>query len=405
MTPGARISAAMEILDAIFSGRRAADIAMTDWARANRYAGSSDRRMIEARVFTALRRRNACLLQVHGQTGARALVLGSLRLEGLGAAQIEALGGDGPHAFGPLSAAERASLGLSPQPSAGPWDDWDYPHWLHGELALSLGDDLAAEMEAAQARAPLDLRVNALRGTREDARAALGRDGVEADPLALAPHALRVRGHAKLESLDAHRSGLIEVQDAASQAVCHLLDPRPGERIVDLCAGAGGKALAMAALMGNQGVVLACDVDGKRLGRLAPRAVRCGATIIEMTGDPYAAHPHLTQGSADAVLVDAPCSGSGTWRRNPEAKWTLDAHRLASYRAAQAQALDRGLALTRPGGRLVYAVCSLLRSEGEEAVEAALARTPGWRLAGTRRFSPASTGTDGFFAAHLSRLA
>jgi 16S rRNA (cytosine967-C5)-methyltransferase len=153
--------------------------------------------------------------------------------------------------------------------------------------------------------------------------------------------------------------------------------------------------------MRNQGSVLACDVDGKRLGRLAPRAVRAGATMVELTGDPYAEHPHLTPASADAVLVDAPCSGTGTWRRNPEAKWTLDAERLAGYRAMQARCVDRAIELARPGGRILYATCSLLRCEGEDQVDAALARHDGWRIAAQRRFSPAKTDTDGFFASLL----
>ena len=161
--------------------------------------------------------------------------------------------------------------------------------------------------------------------------------------------------------------------------------------------------MALAAAMRNQGTILACDVDGKRLGRLAPRAVRCGASIVELTGDPYADHPHLAKGAADAVLVDAPCSGSGTWRRNPEAKWTLDAERLAGYRAAQSRALDRAFELAGKDGRILYATCSLLKSEGEDQVEAALVRHQGWRVAAMRRFSPATTDTDGFFAALLTR--
>jgi 16S rRNA (cytosine967-C5)-methyltransferase len=401
MTPGARLAAAIEVLDHVLGKRRAADVALSEWARANRFAGSGDRRAIEGRVYCVLRRRNECAAAMSGHDDARALVLGSLRLEGLDPEKIENLLQDGPHAPGPPSPGERTLLQTAMDDAPPLWTALNYPEWLHPELARSLGGGLAGEMEAMQARAALDLRANALKTDRRGAKAALARDGVETDESALAPHALRVRGHAKLDAVEAFLGGLVEVQDAASQAVCEMVQARPGDRIVDLCAGAGGKSLALAAAMKNQGAILACDVDGKRLGRLAPRAVRAGATIVELTGDPYTDHPHLTPGVADAALVDAPCSGSGTWRRNPEAKWTLDAERLTGYRNAQAQALDRAVQLVRPGGRILYATCSLLKSEGEDQVDAALTRHAGWRTAAMRRFSPAATDTDGFFAALL----
>jgi 16S rRNA (cytosine967-C5)-methyltransferase len=401
MTPGARLAAAIDVLKEIMMRRRAADVALADWARAHRFAGSGDRRAIEARVYAILRRRNECAHAMSGHDEPRALILGGLRLEGLSLDQILALVTDGPHAPGVLTPGERTLLETPAAPATAPWIRLNYPEWLNPELARSLGEQLDAEMEAMHARAAMDLRVNTLKTDRASAMAALAREGIETDPSNLAPQALRVRGNPKLDASEPFRNGWVEVQDAASQAVCAMLEAKPGERIVDLCAGAGGKALALAAAMENQGAILACDVDGKRLGRLAPRAVRGGATMIELTGDPYAAHPHMMPASADAVLVDAPCSGSGTWRRNPEAKWTLDAARLSGYRTAQAQALDRALCLTRPGGRILFTTCSLLKAEGEDQVEAALARHPGWRITATRRFSPAATDTDGFFAAVL----
>ncbi len=172
-----------------------------------------------------------------------------------------------------------------------------------------------------------------------------------------------------------------------------------GQRVIDLCAGAGGKTLALAARMHNKGQLLACDVDAQRLGRLAPRAVRAGATMIELVGDPYADHPQLQEGIADAVLVDAPCSGSGTWRRNPEARWTLDDSRLQAHQAAQLQALDRAVELCRSGGHILFVTCSLLRCEGEDQAEAAQIRVPHLRLLTSQRWSPAQTQTDGFYAA------
>lgn len=405
MTPGARLAAAIDILGSVLSRRRAADVATTEWARANRFAGSGDRRAVGARVYAVLRRRNECADAMAGHDDPRALVLGSLRLEGLAAEQADALFTDGPHAPGALSVGERALFDAPIPTAAGPWSRLNYPEWLHAELLRSLGTELEGEMEAMLTRAPLDLRVNALKTDLLGARRSLAHDGVETDPTVLSPLALRVRGQAKLESTEAYLSGLVEVQDTASQAVCDMADAKAGEHIVDLCAGAGGKALALAAAMKNQGLVLACDVDGKRLGRLAPRAVRCGATIVQLVGDPYGDHQHLSPASADAVLVDAPCSGSGTWRRNPEAKWTLDADRLAGYRQAQAQALDRAFTVVRPQGRVIYATCSLLRCEGEDQVDAVEIRQPGWRAVTARRFSPGSTETDGFFAAVFRRVA
>jgi 16S rRNA (cytosine967-C5)-methyltransferase len=401
MTPGARLAAAIEILNDVLSRRRAADVALADWARAHRFAGSGDRRAIEARIYVVLRRRNECAAAMCGHEDPRALVVGSLKLEGLTFDQAAALLTDGPHAPGAPTAGERENWRYTLPSAVPPWTRLNYPEWLHPELERSLTDRLDSEMEAMLSRAALDLRVNTLRAARNDAQAALMREGVETDPSAVAPNALRVRGNPRLDGVETFRNGSVEVQDAASQAVCEMLEAKPGERIVDLCAGAGGKSLALAAAMNNQGAILACDVDGKRLGRLAPRAVRCGATIVELTGDPYADHPHLAKGAADAVLVDAPCSGSGTWRRNPEAKWTLDTERLAGYRAAQSRTLDRAFELTRDDGRILYATCSLLQSEGEDQIEAALIRHPGWRAASMRRFSPSTTDTDGFFAALL----
>jgi 16S rRNA (cytosine967-C5)-methyltransferase len=403
MTPGARLAASIEILSEVLAQRRAADVAAAEWARAHRFAGSGDRRAIEARVYTVLRRRNECAHAMGGHDDARALILGALRLEGVDADAANTLFTDGPHAPGALTVGERALYDVPKADDAAPWIRLNYPEWLHPELERSLGVGLDSEMEAMLSRAALDLRVNTLKSDRRGAAASLAREGVETAESQLAAQALRVLGNPKVDKTQTYASGWFEVQDAASQAVCEMLSAQPGERVVDLCAGAGGKSLALAAAMKNQGSILACDVDGKRLGRLAPRAVRCGATMIELTGDPYGAHQHLTPQSADAAIVDAPCSGSGTWRRNPESKWTLDAERLNGYRAAQSQALDRAVQLVRPGGRLLYVTCSLLKSEGEDQVDAALTRHAGWRVASQRRFSPASTDTDGFYAALLQK--
>ena len=218
-----------------------------------------------------------------------------------------------------------------------------------------------------------------------------------------------------VDQLPLFAGGAIEVQDEGSQIVGLALDAQPGQRIVDLCAGAGGKTLALAAAMANDGRILACDTDRARLQRLAPRAERAGVNIVESRLlDPMQEADALAdwRGSADGVLVDAPCSGTGTWRRNPEARWRLTPQRLDRLTATQARILDIAARLVRPGGALVHIVCSLLDAEGTGQVDAFLKRHPGWTVdrldlpAGTPhgqgvRLDPASHGTDGFFVARL----
>lgn len=259
-------------------------------------------------------------------------------------------------------------------------------------------------LPALVGRAPLDVRVNPLRPA----------DPPEGVPLRI-PGGLRLPTGTPIEALPAFREGGIEVQDEGSQIVGLALPAAPGDRIVDLCAGAGGKTLALAARMRNQGVLLACDTDRVRLSRLPPRAARAGASVIETRLlDPEREMRALAEwrGSADGVLVDAPCSGTGTWRRNPEARWRLTSARLDRLRALQGHVLATGAALVRPGGALVYVVCSLLDAEGPDQVDAFLADQPGWTADGLQlpagaphgagwRLEPARDGTDGFFVARL----
>jgi len=279
------------------------------------------------------------------------------------------------------------------------------PSWLVEKLAAS-----GVEGEEAQAlleRAPLDIRVNALR-----ASAAPLPDGGEKT---VAAHGWRYPPDTRIEQSQAYASGAIEVQDTGSQLTCEAVAAKPGEVVIDLCAGAGGKTLALAAAMDGKGKLIACDTDRTRLSRLAPRAERAGAGMIEtVLLDPGREATALAQfvGGADAVLVDAPCSGTGTWRRNPEARWRLTEKALARYAETQARLLDLGATLVKPGGRLVFVTCSLLDGEGAGQAEAFLARHPGWEArppvlpAGTRRgqgirLSPYHDGTDGFFVARF----
>lgn len=284
------------------------------------------------------------------------------------------------------------------------------PAWLIERLtAAGLDADAQASLLG---RAPLDVRANTLKITREELRARLP---VEAEP-AIAPHALRLPSGSAAESWPEFSEGLFEVQDAGSQITCIALGVQPGEAVVDLCAGAGGKTLALGAALENKGALLACDIDRARLSRLPDRAARAGVLVESRLLNPGSEPAMLAdwQGKADAVMIDAPCSGTGTWRRNPEARWRLDAKAIDRYCAMQANVLAIGAGLVRPGGRLTYVVCSLLDAEGADRIAAFLAANSGWDVvlpslpAGRPhghgwRLVPFWDGTDGFFFATLVR--
>ena len=422
MTPGARLAAAIEVLTEVFARGAAADRVLTAWGRSHRFAGSKDRAAIGARVYLVLRRLNECAFRMDGDREPRALVLGSLAVaDGLDVEQIDALCRDGTHAPGPLTANERAALQATVSADE-PWVRLNYPQWLHADLAAAFAGRLEAEMLALNVRAPLDLRVNSLKAKPGDVLVELKHEGIDASSCRYAPYGLRIAAgnDAKVTKLDAYESGRVEVQDEASQIAVLLAGARAGDIVIDLAAGAGGKSLALAAMMQNRGRVFACDVDPTRLAALLARVVRSGAIIIEPAGDPCAL-PRPPAG-ADIVFVDAPCSGSGTWRRNPEAKWTLTPAKLDTYRAAQAQLLDRAAELCASNGRVVFATCSVLPSEGPDQIAAFLARYAGWSVkpateawiaatavappTGLKRFgtlTPAQDGTDGFFVAVLAQ--
>lgn len=390
MTPQARVQAAIEILDAVIAAARSrgapADRLFTEWFRPRRFAGSGDRRAVRELVYAAIR---AC-----GEVPAsgRAAVL---RLAAADPA-LRALFDGSRHGPAPIAADETpAQAGVAPT-------------WLEAALAESGLD--AQERAALLDRAPLDIRINRL-------RAALARLPEPGEP-SPAPDGRRYPPNTPVEQWEAYAAGAIEVQDAGSQLVCEAVGAQPGEAIVDLCAGAGGKTLALAAAMDDRGTLLACDADRARLARLAPRAERAGASIVAtrlLDAGREATALGDWRGRADAVLVDAPCSGTGTWRRNPEARWRLDRRELDRLVTLQARLLDVAAELVRPGGRLVHVVCSLLDAEGAGQVDAFLRRHPDWRAvplalgAGTPRgaglrLTPHSDATDGFFVARLERL-
>lgn len=393
MTPSARVQAAIEILDAIIAAARAngapADRLFSDWFRTRRFAGSGDRRAVRELVYAAIR---AC--GPVPATGRAAM----LRLAA-DDSTLAALFDGARHSPAPIAADETpASGGIAPE-------------WLEAALAQSgiTGDDARSLL----ARAPLDVRVNALKADRETLQLP-----VPAEPLPT-PQGLRLPPGTPVETWDAYTRGQIEVQDLGSQLAAQALAARPGETVVDLCAGAGGKTLALAADMANTGRLIACDASRTRLAQLAPRAARAGVAIIQerlLDGGREAAALTDLAGKVDAVLIDAPCSGTGTWRRNPEARWRLTPERLAQLTTLQSRLFDLGAALVRPGGRLAWVVCSLLDVEGTRQVEAFLSRHPGqWQpqplalpLGDSRgpglRLVPSRHETDGFFVATLLRL-
>jgi 16S rRNA (cytosine967-C5)-methyltransferase len=392
MTPSARIQAAIEVLDLVIAAARGngppADRIVSDWFRPRRFAGSGDRRAVRDLVYAAIRRCG----EVPESGRAAMLLLASQD------ATLAALFDGGRHAPKPIAPDEAAAIaGIAPR-------------WLENALAES--GIVGGEAEALLARAPLDIRVNTLKASRDSIELP-----IEAVPTA-APDGLRVPFGSPVEQWDVYTQGLIEVQDAGSQLACAAVAATPGETVIDLCAGAGGKTLALAAAMDNRGVLIASDTDRARLSRLEPRAARAGAGIIETvlldTGREAEALA-AWHDRADAVLVDAPCSGTGTWRRNPEARWRLSPAQLARYVTLQTRLLDLGATLVRPQGRLVYVTCSLLDAEGAKQVGSFLDRHRDWRAmppdlpAGSARgagvrLSPMRDETDGFFVARLQRL-
>jgi len=416
MTPSARLQAAIEILTGLEARSTPADRLLRDWFRARRYAGSKDRAAIGEFVFTILRHRASFGWRMGGDESPRALVLAALLAEGKSPADVAALFDGGKYSPPPLSDAETARLSTPPSGEPPLYVQGEFPAFLEGELVRAFGTDLIAETRALCARAPVDLRVNTLKAAREDVLCALRGDGVAAGETPYSPIGIRIAGErlaTDLRRSALFESGAIEFQDEAAQVAAILCAAKPGERICDLAAGAGGKSLALAAAMENKGEIVACDVAAQRLARIGPRAARAGAIIIT----PHLMNHGLPTGPFDAVLIDAPCSGSGTWRRQPELKWRTSPEWLAGLTAVQRRLLADGAKLVRPGGRLIYATCSVLPGENEDRVAEFLARNPQfrvlpagpvwqvavprrvWPVAGDKfRASPYATGTDGFFA-------
>jgi 16S rRNA (cytosine967-C5)-methyltransferase len=437
VTPGARLQAAIELLAAIHASPSPADRVSAAFFRARRYMGGQDRREVMDRAYLVLRRRATLDWWLDRASGEppvdreRARMIAALALmDGWSADRIAGSFDGGQYRPAPLTPAERRlakelqgkALEHPDQPFA---VRYEFPAWLEGELRAAFDGGLGAEMVAVMAEAETDLRANTLKAGRDTAIAALAAEGVEARPTPLSPLGLRVASRPPLAGLSCFKQGLIEVQDEGSQLVALLVDARPGQWVADFCAGAGGKTLALAAAMGNKGKLVATDVLKGRVERAATRLNRAGVHNVERRGLAGERDPWVKRhaGSFDRVLLDAPCSGSGTWRRNPDAKWRLKPDDIGELVALQRRILESAARLVKPGGRLLYATCSFLARENEEQIDWFLAQNPEFTLLPVSEIwrsviggealvpdpylalTPARHGTDGFFMAALQRRA
>jgi len=425
MRDGGRLTAAIEVLTEIETRHKPVRLAMKNWGEGARYAGSKDRAFISGLVLDVLRRKRSLGWRM-GDDSLRAAVLGTLHfhwdwpLERLADAA-----GDEVHGHGPLTDAERQALAaprdLADAPSA---VRGDYPDWLDASLARAFGDDRAAEAAALSERAPVDLRVNTLK--TDPARALKALTTFDARPPGLLPNALRVAAPAAadrsgaVEAIPQFSKGWFEVQDLGSQVAAAAAGDVKGKQVLDLCAGGGGKTLALAAAMGNTGQIYAYDSDPRRLTDTIRRGDRAGVRNLQVR-TPLNPEPLKDLAAKmDVVFIDAPCSGTGSWRRHPDTKWRLTPETLAKRQADQDQVLDDGVGFVKAGGRMVYVTCSVLPEEDEDRVTAFLERHPGFARTpatadpalakyltsdGDLRLTPRTSATDGFYVAVLERQA
>lgn len=426
MQLGGRMAAAIEVLTDIETRHTSAAMALHDWGRAHRFAGSGDRAAIGNLVYDVLRGK-AGLAQLMGGDAPRGLVLAVL-VFGWGLV-VDEVASAAAHKFGPgaLTAGEeeklRGASALEPHPNV--------PDWLIPSFKAAFGSDWERQGAALSERAPIDLRVNSLKATREQVLEALAGFGAEPGPLSdLAvriPATVGAKRAPNVEIEAAHGRGWFEVQDAGSQVAAALSGVKPGDTVLDLCAGAGGKTLSMAAQMQNEGRLFAHDRDKRRLRPIYERLTRAGVTNVEVIGPDDKAALSALDGQMDIVFVDAPCTGTGTWRRKPDAKWRLREKTLAQRLVDQQTVLATAAKKVRPGGRIVYVTCSVLPEENTEQVARFCADTPSIKIvpvgelwentsnlpcpvsannhADKLLLTPADQSTDGFFVAVLELTA
>jgi 16S rRNA (cytosine967-C5)-methyltransferase len=430
MRPGAQIKAAIELLDEVLVRHRPAANALADWGKSHRFAGSGDRAAIGNLLYDSLRRRRSLAAQM-GSDAPRAIALAAApQALGLAASAVIA-GADGsPHAVEPLSEAEQAGL-VRQLPADVPASvRGDFPDWLEPSFQRAFGAAAADEGAALARRAPVDLRVNALKADRDKVLRALARFAPVVTPFS--PTGIRLPApdgpgrQPNVEAEPGHGKGWYEVQDEGSQIAALMAGVGPRMQVLDLCAGAGGKTLAFAGMMRNTGQVYAYDDDPQRLRPIFERLKRAGARNVQVLPAGDTAALGALGPRFDVVFIDAPCTGTGAWRRRPDAKWRLKPASLAQRVAEQRTLLELGAPLVKPGGRLVYVTCSVLPEENGDQLAWFAERHPDfapvpWRdawAAGAGREAPSSAcgeqallltparhGTDGFFVAVLARAA
>ena len=457
MTPSARLSAAIGLLAEIFQLKRPLTSVLQDWGKANRYAGSGDRNAVGNLVHDSLRVKSSAAWMMGVRDGddtseasARATLLGMLRLmRGMEVDAIAALCNGERFAPAPLSDGERAALEAASLADAPPHVLGNYPEWLDETFTIVFGDNRAAELGAMAQRAPMDLRVNALKLIRIKALEAIGH--LDPEPTPLSPYGLRIRANAEgrvphVQSEPAFIKGAVEVQDEGSQLVSLLAGAEAGMQVLDLCAGGGGKSLALAAEMNNKGQIFATDSDQRRLAPIHDRLERAGVRNVQVRtpktksfsskagsserdenapkNKPEMQIDDLV-GKIDLVLVDAPCTGAGTWRRHPDAKWRMRPNALELRTGEQHEVLENAARFVKPGGKLVYITCSLLDAENGAQVADFIARHPEFSVIDPAKnaeaqglsaiamhkdprglgilLTPHRTNTDGFFLAALTR--
>lgn len=433
MRDGGKIQAAIEVLGDVLERRTPVKEAVRDWGKRSRFAGSRDRAWISGLVVDALRRKNSIEHAMEAK-GPRALALGALKHAwGWDVRKIEEALKD-EHAPPALQGRERENLLLAPDPAAPPHVQGDYPEWLAPNLARAFGPNAVPEAMAMAARAPIDLRVNTLKSDPEKAGRAL--EGVKARQMPELKNGFRIpapdaieRGEA-VEAIPAYSKGWVEVQDMGSQIAAAVSCAAPGEQVLDYCAGGGGKTIAMAAMMANKGQIFSHDIDGRRLSALIPRIERAGIRNVQLRHPKENASLDDLVAKMDLVMIDAPCTGVGTWRRKPDAKWRVQPNALDKRMQDQAMILRTACNYVRPGGRLVYVTCSFLMEENEDqvasfladradflpedaaeaAIRSGLLTEAGAKLVrncrrpdGSLRLTPRTAGTDGFYMAVMRR--
>ncbi|PHQ70627.1 MAG: rRNA cytosine-C5-methylase [Sneathiella sp.] len=431
MTPSARLAAAVELLDATAATTAAAEHEVRRFFRTRRYAGSKDRRWVSEFVYRCLRRQGELdwrLECVDAETAPRMRALLALvlfddeALDGLAASFF-----GGPHGLSELTDAEVDLLGKANTVETDNMPDYaagNFPEWIAAQLTAQYGEKAAVIMAVYQNRAPVTLRVNLLKTTREAVVELLTKDGIEVTQTTYSPDGLVLTTRHNISRHQVLENGLVELQDEAAQISARLADVSPGQTVVDFCTGAGGKSLAMASVMQNQGQIYAFDINARRMRDMGARKRRASVDIIEPVelkqDDSDVEIFDRLGGTAQRVFVDAPCSGSGTWRRQPDQKWKLTPARLEELCDLQAGILDKAQQLVAPGGRLIYATCSILDQENQDQVSAFLQRHPGFKMIPVRdlwanvglggkndddvlRLTPADFGSDGFFTAVLQR--